>query len=195
MMSGERDSDSASPVEEEGSQVAEFFKDRCVFITGVSGFVGKVLLEKLLRSCERVRTVYVLIRHKDGHDPRQRLDELFTCQFSVPMEQSASVCSCYTSHGDPFYEYKIFRSFNLRFFSTLPVLSVNMEDISAVKIPAFISSDPVLWFEMLESTFELAVPKPITEERAQYNYCVAHLSPDAAKAVRDVILSTESTNP
>ncbi|GFY49786.1 fatty acyl-CoA reductase [Trichonephila inaurata madagascariensis] len=83
MISGERDSDSggyASPVEEEGSQVAEFFKDRCVFITGVSGFVGKVLLEKLLRSCERVRTVYVLMRHKDGQDPRQRLDELFTCQ-------------------------------------------------------------------------------------------------------------------
>ncbi|GFR22774.1 uncharacterized protein TNCT_695161 [Trichonephila clavata] len=43
---------------------------------------------------------------------------------------------------------------------------------------------------MLESTFELAVPKPITDERTKYNYCVAHLSPDAALAVRDV-----STNP
>lgn len=28
--------------EGEGSQVADFFRDRCVFITGVSGFVGKV---------------------------------------------------------------------------------------------------------------------------------------------------------
>ncbi|GFW11437.1 hypothetical protein TNCV_3809561 [Trichonephila clavipes] len=45
---------------------------------------------------------------------------------------------------------------------------------------------------MLESTFELAVPKPITDE---YNYCVAHLSPDAAMAVRDVILSPGSINP
>ncbi|GFR11877.1 uncharacterized protein TNCT_292701 [Trichonephila clavata] len=70
-----------------------------------------------------------------------------------------------------------------------------MEDISAVKIPAFISSDPALWFSMLESTFELAVPKSITDERTKYNYCVAHLSPDAAMEVRDVILSPVSTNP
>ncbi|GFQ81692.1 uncharacterized protein TNCT_378371 [Trichonephila clavata] len=48
---------------------------------------------------------------------------------------------------------------------------------------------------MLESTFELAVPKPITDERTKYNYCVAHLSPDAAMAVRDVILSPVTTNP
>ncbi|GFY34525.1 hypothetical protein TNCV_2822111 [Trichonephila clavipes] len=77
----------------------------------------------------------------------------------------------------------------------LPVFSVNMEDISAVKIPAFVSSDPALWFGMLESTFEFAVPKPITDERTKYNYCVAHLSPDAAMAVRDVILSPGSINP
>ncbi|GFQ96627.1 uncharacterized protein TNCT_677831 [Trichonephila clavata] len=70
-----------------------------------------------------------------------------------------------------------------------------MEDISAVKIPAFVSSDPALWFGKLESTFELAIPKPITDERTKYNYCVAHLSPDAAMAVRDVILSPGSTNP
>ncbi|GFX78392.1 uncharacterized protein TNCV_3034351 [Trichonephila clavipes] len=70
-----------------------------------------------------------------------------------------------------------------------------MEDISAVKIPAFVSSDPALWFGMLESTFELAVPKPITDERTKYNYCVAHLPPDAAMAVRDVILSPGSINP
>ncbi|GFV79135.1 uncharacterized protein TNCV_2613211 [Trichonephila clavipes] len=48
---------------------------------------------------------------------------------------------------------------------------------------------------MLESTFESAVPKPITDERTKYNYCVAHLSPDAAMAVRDVILSPGSINP
>ncbi|GFQ71208.1 uncharacterized protein TNCT_704141 [Trichonephila clavata] len=70
-----------------------------------------------------------------------------------------------------------------------------MKDISAVKIPAFVSSDPALWFGMLESTFELAIPKPITHERTKYNYCVAHLSPDVAMAVRDVILSPGSTNP
>ncbi|GFT74677.1 uncharacterized protein TNCV_4809601 [Trichonephila clavipes] len=70
-----------------------------------------------------------------------------------------------------------------------------MEDISAVKTPAFVSSDPALWFGMLESTFELAVPKPITDERTKYNYCVAYLSPDAAMAIQDVILLPLSINP
>ncbi|XP_015930218.1 putative fatty acyl-CoA reductase CG5065 [Parasteatoda tepidariorum] len=72
-----------SPIDEEDddiSQVAEFYRGRSVFITGVTGFVGKVLLEKLLRSCPRIRNVYVLLRSKDGQSPRQRLDELLTCQ-------------------------------------------------------------------------------------------------------------------
>ncbi|GBN64042.1 hypothetical protein AVEN_98858-1 [Araneus ventricosus] len=70
-----------------------------------------------------------------------------------------------------------------------------MEGISAVKIPAFIATDPALWFNVVESTFELAVPKPITDGRTKYNYCVPHSSPDAAGAVRDVILSPGSTDP
>ncbi|GFY14068.1 uncharacterized protein TNCV_3612571 [Trichonephila clavipes] len=65
----------------------------------------------------------------------------------------------------------------------------------AVKIPPFVSSDPALRFGMLELTFELAVQKPITDKRTKYNYCVAHLSPDEAMTVRDVILSPWSTNP
>ncbi|GFW56026.1 uncharacterized protein TNCV_374321 [Trichonephila clavipes] len=60
-----------------------------------------------------------------------------------------------------------------------------MEDISVVKIPAFVLSDHVLWFGMLESIFELAAPKQITDDRTKYNYCVAHLSPDSAMTVRD----------
>ncbi|GFR17446.1 uncharacterized protein TNCT_104091 [Trichonephila clavata] len=48
---------------------------------------------------------------------------------------------------------------------------------------------------MLESTLELAVPKPKTNKRTKYNYCVAHLSPDAAMAVREIILSPVTTNP
>ncbi|GFY04464.1 uncharacterized protein TNCV_4415521 [Trichonephila clavipes] len=60
---------------------------------------------------------------------------------------------------------------------------IEMQNTSAAG--ASLEPDPALWFGMLESTFELAVPKPITDERTKYNYCVAHLSPDAAMAVRD----------
>ncbi|GBM73693.1 hypothetical protein AVEN_177742-1 [Araneus ventricosus] len=60
-----------------------------------------------------------------------------------------------------------------------------MEDILVDKISAFIATDPALWFKMAESTFELAVPQSITDERTKYNYCVSHSSPDSAMAVRD----------
>lgn len=83
----DHDSDSggyASPQsiedEEDISPISEFYKNKSIFITGVTGFVGKVLLEKLLRSCRGLRTVYVLLRSKDGQDHKQRLDELLSCQ-------------------------------------------------------------------------------------------------------------------
>lgn len=60
-----------------GSRIAEFYRDKCVFVTGASGFLGKVLVEKLLRSCEDVQTVYVLIREKKGKDVHTRMDEIY----------------------------------------------------------------------------------------------------------------------
>ena len=50
-----------------------------MFITGGTGFVGKVLLEKLLRSTS-VRRVYLLIRSKRGCPPSARLDTLLQSQ-------------------------------------------------------------------------------------------------------------------
>jgi fatty acyl-CoA reductase len=58
------------------SQIANFYKDRSVFITGATGFIGKVLVEKLLRSCDGVKNIYVLLRTKKGLDVRTRLDEI-----------------------------------------------------------------------------------------------------------------------
>ena len=58
------------------ASIAEFYSDRTIFITGVTGFMGKVLLEKLLRSCPCVSKVYVLIRPKKGQDVKTRLTQL-----------------------------------------------------------------------------------------------------------------------
>lgn len=105
----DRDSDSGGYVspesideEEDISEVADFYKDRSIFITGVTGFVGKVLLEKLLRSCRTVRTVYVLLRPKEGQDPRQRLDQLLTCQVfaKLKMEQPSLLTKIVPIRGD-----------------------------------------------------------------------------------------------
>lgn len=56
--------------------IPEFFRGRSIFITGATGFMGKVLLEKLLRSCPELGTIYLLMRAKRGQQPEQRLNDL-----------------------------------------------------------------------------------------------------------------------
>jgi fatty acyl-CoA reductase len=58
--------------------VSEFYGGKTVFITGGTGFMGKVLLEKLLRSCPGVSKIYLLIRPKKGQDAHERL-KLLLC--------------------------------------------------------------------------------------------------------------------
>ncbi|XP_003746504.1 putative fatty acyl-CoA reductase CG5065 [Galendromus occidentalis] len=57
--------------------VREFYAGKTLFITGCTGFVGKVLLEKILRSCTEVRAIYVLGRAKRGQTLEQRFSEIF----------------------------------------------------------------------------------------------------------------------
>ncbi|GFT88323.1 uncharacterized protein TNCV_5074261 [Trichonephila clavipes] len=68
-------------------------------------------------------------------------------------------------------------------------------ETAAVVIPPFIQRDPALWFYMIESTFELASPKPITESTTKYNDAVSHLPPDIATVVRDVIIQPDISDP
>lgn len=56
--------------------VGDFFKGKTVFITGGTGFMGKVLLEKLLRSCPGIARIYLLIRPKKGQNANERLQQL-----------------------------------------------------------------------------------------------------------------------
>jgi fatty acyl-CoA reductase len=58
------------------SPVTEFYRDRCIFVTGATGFVGKVLIEKLLRSCRGIDQIYLLIRPKTNVNVHYRLQEL-----------------------------------------------------------------------------------------------------------------------
>lgn len=63
---------------ESPSQISEFYKDRSIFITGATGFMGKVLVEKLLRSCPGIKRLYLLMRPSKGKDVQTRLRELLT---------------------------------------------------------------------------------------------------------------------
>ncbi|VEN49495.1 unnamed protein product [Callosobruchus maculatus] len=59
----------------EESQVADWYKDQHIFVTGATGFMGKILIEKLLRSCPGIGGIYILIRQKKEQEPSKRLLE------------------------------------------------------------------------------------------------------------------------
>ena len=56
--------------------VVKFFEGQNIFVTGGSGFLGKVLLEKLLRSCPDVGNIFMLVRPKKGKDPIERVKNI-----------------------------------------------------------------------------------------------------------------------
>ncbi|KAL4641978.1 fatty acyl-CoA reductase 1 isoform X3 [Arapaima gigas] len=60
--------------------IPEYYAGKNVLITGATGFMGKVLLEKLLRSCPDVKAVYVLVRQKAGQAPSARIAEMVNCK-------------------------------------------------------------------------------------------------------------------
>ena len=57
--------------------IREYFAGKNIFITGATGFLGKVLIEKLLRSCPEINGIYCLIRQKKGKRATDRLNDLF----------------------------------------------------------------------------------------------------------------------
>ncbi|XP_063912829.1 fatty acyl-CoA reductase wat-like [Zophobas morio] len=57
------------------SQIQEFYKNQTVFITGTTGLLGKLVLRKLLTSCEP-KKIYLLIRQHKDKSPEERLEIL-----------------------------------------------------------------------------------------------------------------------
>lgn len=73
------------------SNIADFYKNKNIFITGGTGFVGIALVEKILRSCPDVSKVYLLMRPKKGKEIQERLEDITkNSVFSVLLEQSSA---------------------------------------------------------------------------------------------------------
>lgn len=67
--------------------IQEFYSGQNIFITGGTGFIGKLLIEKLLRACPSINCIYLLIRSKKGKNVLQRKEELIedlvSCLFVI----------------------------------------------------------------------------------------------------------------
>ncbi|CAH0602073.1 unnamed protein product [Chrysodeixis includens] len=58
------------------SPVQKYYEDATVFITGGPGFLGKALVEKLLRAC-KIKKIFVLIRLKKGKGSQEKLETVW----------------------------------------------------------------------------------------------------------------------
>lgn len=58
--------------------VEKSFASKSVLITGATGFLGKVLVEKLLRSCKDIDKIFIILRPKKGHEIEKRFETFKT---------------------------------------------------------------------------------------------------------------------
>ncbi|XP_029166891.1 putative fatty acyl-CoA reductase CG5065 [Nylanderia fulva] len=68
--------------------IPEWFLNKSVLITGGTGFMGKVLISKLLLSCPDIGDIFLLIRRKKGADSQARLNIILQQEpFKILREQ------------------------------------------------------------------------------------------------------------
>ncbi|XP_031839480.1 putative fatty acyl-CoA reductase CG5065 [Nomia melanderi] len=74
------------------SSIAAFYAGRSVFVTGGTGFLGKVLVEKLLRSCPDVSEIFLLMRPKNGLSVDERLKETISLPLFDKLREERPSC-------------------------------------------------------------------------------------------------------
>lgn len=69
----------------------------------------------------------------------------------------------------------------------------NAADVSstAVKIPPFWATDPVLWFAQIESQFATS---RISNDKTKFHHVIASLDPSVAAEIREIIISPPNEN-
>lgn len=61
----------------------KFYQGKVVLLTGASGFLGKMLLMKLLLSCPDIKRIIVLLRRKNEDSCSDRLSKILSNPVSV----------------------------------------------------------------------------------------------------------------
>jgi fatty acyl-CoA reductase len=67
---------------ENDSPVQQLFRGAGVLVTGSTGFLGQLLIEKIIRVCPGVKTMFLLMRSKKEKTEAKRFAEMFEGQVS-----------------------------------------------------------------------------------------------------------------
>lgn len=103
--------------------IPDWFAGKCILVSGATGFMGKVLVEKLLRDCPLVERLYLLVRRKRGVEPEHRRDEYINHMVSgerctFPCTRKGEGCShriyhiCGSTHKEHAPNTSLVQSFN-----------------------------------------------------------------------------------
>ena len=73
--------------------IPKFYEQKTILLTGATGFVGKVVLEKILRSCPNFKCIYLMIRPSKTQTIEERMFEgIFGAQiFSLVFEEQPNL--------------------------------------------------------------------------------------------------------
>ncbi|XP_006867048.1 PREDICTED: fatty acyl-CoA reductase 2 [Chrysochloris asiatica] len=71
------------------SVISAFYGGKSILITGATGFMGKVLMEKLFRTSPDLKVIYILMRPKAGQTLQQRLSQILNSKL---FEKVKEVC-------------------------------------------------------------------------------------------------------
>lgn len=83
-----KSSDNEVDVTDDRVTIAKFLNNKNVFITGATGFLGTVLIERLLSATPKIGKIYCLIRAKNGCTPENRIERLMSKVVSSHLRSS-----------------------------------------------------------------------------------------------------------
>lgn len=72
----------------DGLVISDYYKEKSVLVTGVTGFIGKLLITKLLSACPSIKQIYCLIRERDNQTAEQRLNEIIASRVFDPLRKT-----------------------------------------------------------------------------------------------------------
>lgn len=86
MIKREGDRQLSEEKKKHGSQIRRFYAGKQILLTGCTGYLGIIILEKILRTCTEISKIYVMIREKKDIGVKDRLEKCFASNVSKVTE-------------------------------------------------------------------------------------------------------------